>query len=76
MVLKNTKGKIGSSFDTFLEEQGILRECEEQAIEQILAAPSLIEGCRSENQSAEGWRPGETVSSQTSPRGPSGSKAR
>ena len=31
------KGKIGSSFDEFLAEQGILRECEEQAIKQILA---------------------------------------
>ena len=35
MALKN-KGKIGSSFDDFLAEQGILRECEEQAIKQIL----------------------------------------
>ena len=33
----NNKGKIGSSFDDFLAEQGILRECEEQAIKQILA---------------------------------------
>lgn len=31
------KGKIGSSFDSFLTEQGILQECEEQAIKQILA---------------------------------------
>ena len=31
------RGKIGSSFDDFLAEQGILRECEEQAIKQILA---------------------------------------
>ena len=31
------KGKIGSPFDGFLAEQGILRECEEQAIKQILA---------------------------------------
>ena len=36
MALKN-KGKIGSSFDDFLADQGILRECEEQAIKQILA---------------------------------------
>ena len=36
MALKK-KGKIGSSFDDFLAEQGILRECEEQAIKQILA---------------------------------------
>lgn len=32
-----TNGKIGSSFDAFLAEQGILQECEEQAIKQILA---------------------------------------
>jgi len=31
------KGKVGSSFDAFLAEQGILEECEEQAIKQILA---------------------------------------
>jgi len=31
------KGTIGSSFDSFLEGQGILQECEEQAIKQILA---------------------------------------
>jgi hypothetical protein len=31
------KGKIGSPFDGFLAEQGILRECEEQAIKQILS---------------------------------------
>ena len=31
------KGRIGSSFDSFLDEQGILQECEEQAIKQILA---------------------------------------
>ena len=36
MALKK-RGKIGSSFDEFLAEQGILRECEEQAIKQILA---------------------------------------
>ena len=36
MALKK-KGEIGSSFDDFLAEQGILRECEEQAIKQILA---------------------------------------
>ena len=29
--------KIGSSFDGFLAEQGILAECEEQAIKQMLA---------------------------------------
>jgi hypothetical protein len=28
---------IGSSFDGFLAEQGILEDCEEQAIKQILA---------------------------------------
>ena len=31
------KRKVGSSFDGFLAEQGILEECEEQAIKQILA---------------------------------------
>src|SRR5260370_7182476 len=31
------KGRIGSSFDSFLAKQGILEECEEQAIKQILA---------------------------------------
>jgi len=31
------KAKIGSSFDDFLAQEGILRECEEQAIKQILA---------------------------------------
>ena len=31
------KAKIGSSFDGFLAEQGILQDCEEQAIKQILA---------------------------------------
>ena len=31
------KGKVGSSFDSFLAEQGILEECEEQAVKQILA---------------------------------------
>jgi predicted XRE-type DNA-binding protein len=30
-------GKVGSSFDDFLAEQGILEQCEEQAIKQILA---------------------------------------
>jgi hypothetical protein len=31
------KGKVGSSFDAFLAEQGILQESEEQAVKQILA---------------------------------------
>ena len=31
------KGRIGSSFDEFLAEEGILEECEEQGIKQILA---------------------------------------
>ncbi len=35
---KKSKNKhIGSSFDEFLEEQGILEECEHQAIKEILA---------------------------------------
>jgi hypothetical protein len=29
--------KIGSSFDAFLAEEGILEACEEQALKQILA---------------------------------------
>src|SRR5712692_8513771 len=37
MTHKKKKGKVGSSFDRFLAEQGILEECEEQAIKQILA---------------------------------------
>lgn len=36
MALKK-KGKIGGSFDAFLAAQGILEECGEQAIKQILA---------------------------------------
>jgi hypothetical protein len=31
------KGRIGSSFDEFLAEEGILETCEEQALKQILA---------------------------------------
>lgn len=31
------KGRIGSSFDAFLAEQGILQECEERAIKEMLA---------------------------------------
>ena len=31
------KGKIGSSFDGFLAEEGILESCEEQALKQVLA---------------------------------------
>jgi antitoxin HicB len=30
------KGKVGSSFDDFLAEQGILEECQEQAVKQVL----------------------------------------
>ena len=33
----NKKARIGSSFDSFLAKQGILEECEEQAIKQIIA---------------------------------------
>jgi antitoxin HicB len=36
-MTRKKKGKLGSSFDRFLAEQGILEECEEQAIKQILA---------------------------------------
>jgi hypothetical protein len=31
------KGRVGSSFDDFLAEHGILEECQEQAVKQILA---------------------------------------
>ncbi len=36
-MAQKKKGKIGSSFDDFLTAQGILQECEEQAVKQILA---------------------------------------
>ena len=36
-MAQKKKGKVGSSFDEFLAEQGILEECEEQAVKQILA---------------------------------------
>jgi len=36
-MTKKRKGKVGSSFDGYLAEQGILEECEERAIKQILA---------------------------------------
>ena len=31
------KGRVGSSFDEFLAEEGLLEWCEEQAVKQILA---------------------------------------
>ncbi len=31
------KGRVGSSLDDLLAEQGILEECEEQAVKQVLA---------------------------------------
>ena len=31
------KGRVGSSFDDSLAEQGILEECQEQAVKQVLA---------------------------------------
>lgn len=34
---RKPKGRIGSSFDDFLASEGILQECEEKAIKQILA---------------------------------------
>lgn len=34
---RKKKGRLGSSFDDFLAEEGILEACEEQAIKQILA---------------------------------------
>jgi len=36
-MTRKKKGRIGSSFDDFLAKQGILQECEEQAVKQILA---------------------------------------
>jgi antitoxin HicB len=36
-MAQKKKGKIGSSFDAYLAEEGILEACEEQAIKQILA---------------------------------------
>ena len=36
-MAQKKKGRAGSSFDGFLAEQGILGECEEQALKQILA---------------------------------------
>jgi antitoxin HicB len=36
-VTKMKKRSVGDSFDAFLEKQGILEECEQQAIKQILA---------------------------------------
>jgi phage-related protein len=37
LKMAEKKGKIGSAFDDFLTAQGILEECEEQALKQILA---------------------------------------
>ena len=37
MTEQQKKGRIGSSFDDFLAEEGILEECEERAIKRILA---------------------------------------
>ena len=36
-MVQKKRGKVGSSFDGLLAEQGILEDCEEQAIKQILA---------------------------------------
>jgi antitoxin HicB len=36
-MAQKKKGKIGSSFDAFLADEGILEACEEQALKQILA---------------------------------------
>lgn len=36
-MAQKKKGRIGSSFDGFLAEEGILETCEEQALKQILA---------------------------------------
>jgi len=37
MSKKTKNPRIGSSFDDFLDEQGILEECEHQALKEILA---------------------------------------
>ena len=34
---KKAKGRVGSSFDSFLAEEGILEECEERAVKELLA---------------------------------------
>lgn len=34
---KDTRGRIGSSFDAFLAEEGMLEECEARAIKEVLA---------------------------------------
>ena len=36
-MTRKKKGTVGSSFDDFLAEQGILEECQEQAVKQVLA---------------------------------------
>ena len=35
--MNKDSGRIGSSFDAFLEEEGMLDECEERAIKELLA---------------------------------------
>ena len=35
--MKSDNGRIGTSFDAFLEEEGMLDECEERAIKELLA---------------------------------------
>lgn len=37
MTKNRKRGAVGSSFDAFLAEEGILEECEERAIKEILA---------------------------------------
>ena len=37
MTIEQAKGRIGSSFDAFLDEQGIRESVEEQAIKEIIA---------------------------------------
>ena len=37
MTIEPAKGRIGSSFDAFLDEQGIRESVEEQAIKEIIA---------------------------------------
>ena len=37
MTRNNKNPRVGSSFDDFLDEQGMLKECEHQALKEILA---------------------------------------
>ena len=51
---EKTTGNVGSSFDDFLAEEGILEICEEQAIERILADQIEAEGGRPSDEVCHG----------------------